>query len=57
VALHEEALRIRRASAPHADLRQLHYTLINYAAACRVLGRSAQAAEALAEAARLEEGW
>lgn len=55
-AFHEEALRIRQAE-PHPDPRALHYTLTNLAAACRALGRTAAADEALAEAARLEEGW
>jgi tetratricopeptide (TPR) repeat protein len=54
-SFHEAALSIRRASASNPDSRQLHYSLTNYAAACRTLRRFAQAAEALEEAARLEE--
>ncbi len=55
--LHEEALRIRRTNGPPADPRQLHYSLINYAAACRALQRFDSATEALEEAAHIEESW
>ncbi|MFE0515820.1 tetratricopeptide repeat protein [Streptomyces sp. NPDC058964] len=57
VHAHEQALCIRRRHSLEGDDRQLHYSLVAYAMACRQLGLHDQAERALREAADMEALW